>query len=529
MEMITLNTKQQIILLWHQGHSKSEIAQRVNRNRDTVRKYITEYEKKKGLLHMCDNPDDIPQLIDDIVETPKYDASTRPKRKLTEDIVTEIETYLEENRKKRQRGEGKQLKKKIDIYEALANKGFDIGYTTVCNVVNEIEGKGAEAYIKGLYDPGHTCEFDWGEVKLEIDEQKCKLQLAVFTAAYSNYRYAVLFINQKTECFQEAHARFFDSINGSYGQMVYDNMKVAVKKFVGLSEKEPTEALLQLSIYYGFAFRFCGIRKGNEKGHVERSVEYIRRKAFSGRTSFNSVEEANCYLQEVCNRLNQKEQQLTGKSALELFEDEKCCLRTHLPTFDAARITHAKADKYSCVTFDQNHYSVPDRYVGKMLKIKAYSTRIICFYNYEKVASHSRKHGPHEWSIELDHYLNTLKRKPGALPNSVAMAQAHTQIKNLYTKYYSRREKDFVELLLYLREKTIDAVESAIERLHDSGVIEITTDKIKFLCNQSENPKQDYTATQSEEISSRSNDLLEALGRLIPSSSNIETKEAQIH
>lgn len=54
-------------------------------------------------------------------------------------------------------------------------------------------------------------------------------------------------------------------------------MKVAVKRFVGRQEKEPTEALLKLSTYYGFAFRFCN---GNEKGHVERSVEYIRRKAF---------------------------------------------------------------------------------------------------------------------------------------------------------------------------------------------------------------------------------------------------------
>jgi len=54
--------------------------------------------------------------------------------------------------------------------------------------------------------------------------------------------------------------------------MVYDNMKVAVKRFVG-TEKEPIEGLLQLSIYYGFRYRFCNVRSGNEEGHVERSVE----------------------------------------------------------------------------------------------------------------------------------------------------------------------------------------------------------------------------------------------------------------
>lgn len=43
-------------------------------------------------------------------------------------------------------------------------------------------------------------------------------------------------------------------------------MSVAVKNFVGLSEKEPTDSLLKLSIYYDF--RFCNAYAGNEKGHV---------------------------------------------------------------------------------------------------------------------------------------------------------------------------------------------------------------------------------------------------------------------
>ncbi len=38
--------------------------------------------------------------------------------------------------------------------------------------------------------------------------------------------------------------------------MVYDNMKVAVAKFVGHNEKQPTKGLLTLSTYYGFNFRF---------------------------------------------------------------------------------------------------------------------------------------------------------------------------------------------------------------------------------------------------------------------------------
>lgn len=62
----------------------------------------------------------------------------------------------------------------------------------------------------------------------------------------------------------------------SYHTVVYDNMKVSVKRFVGPGEKAPTEALLQLSGYYGFNFRFCNVRRGNEKGQVERSVDKVK-------------------------------------------------------------------------------------------------------------------------------------------------------------------------------------------------------------------------------------------------------------
>lgn len=54
--------------------------------------------------------------------------------------------------------------------------------------------------------------------------------------------------------------------------MVYDNMRVAVAKFIGKHQKEPTGALLDLRSHYGFTHRFCNARKGNEKGHVEHSV-----------------------------------------------------------------------------------------------------------------------------------------------------------------------------------------------------------------------------------------------------------------
>jgi hypothetical protein len=80
--------------------------------------------------------------------------------------------------------------KKKDILEELHKQGFDIGYTSVCNYIIS-KGKDPvinETFIRQIYQPGKVCEFDWGEIKLYISGKQVRLQLAVFTSAYSNYR-----------------------------------------------------------------------------------------------------------------------------------------------------------------------------------------------------------------------------------------------------------------------------------------------------------------------------------------------------
>ena len=374
--MITLKDKQTIILKhYHDGKSQRAIHRETGIDRKTVSKYIKEYEANKAeLLNGKDQSD---ELVQSIVEKPKYDTSNRSKVKLTEEVLDLIKYHIQENEVKRKSGRKKQRKKKIDIYEALLKEGFSIGYTTVCNAIRTLEKEFKEAYIKQSYSPGQVCEFDWGDVKLTIDGKPLTLQLAVFTSAFGNYRFAVLFYNQKTESFLEAHKAFFEHLKGSYHQLVYDNTRVAVKRFVGPSEKEPTESLLKLSLYYGFDFRFCNAESGWEKGHVERSVEYVRRKAFSFQDEFESILKAQEYLDKVCEQLNSRPQAANNnKSALEILEGEKGFLLPHFPPYDTARTAELRVDKYSTVCIDNCHYSVPDRYVGEFIFAKIYPKHI---------------------------------------------------------------------------------------------------------------------------------------------------------
>lgn len=473
-------TKQEIVIKsYREGQSQRSISRELQVSRKTVRKYILEYES-----HLRDKQSGAAVLSEYLSKPPIYRAQNRSKLKLTREVQESIDKLLEENTEKKSQGLRKQLLKKCDIHEQLNGQGFDIGYTTVCNYIRSKSGRpqNKEAFIRQEYGPGETCEFDWGEIKLYIKDELVRFQLAVFTSAYSNYRFAAIYQRQDTLAFMESHVAFFDFTKGVYRQMVYDNMRVAVAKFVGPHEKEPTQALLQLRGHYRFSHRFCNAYRGNEKGHVERSVEYIRRKSFGVKYKFDNLKAAEQWLMFTLNKLNASRQKLTGKTGNELFSEELKVLAPAPEKLACAEQVQLRADKYSTITYRTNRYSVPDHLVGRFIDVKILSLQIQIYQDGALLASHGRSYKKHQWIIAIEHYLDTFKQKPGALPGSVALASS-AYLKQLYIEYFSNEPRDFIDLLDYCHKNKIsnEKLEGAVTRLLKSGVHQITAEKIKVL------------------------------------------------
>jgi len=80
-------------------------------------------------------------------------------------------------------------------------------------------------------------------------------------------------------------------------------MIVAVGDFTG-GEKKPTELLMKMFDFYCFKYRFCNISSGWGKGQVERSVEFVRRKALSMTDHFNDINSTPKHLEKCCTKLN---------------------------------------------------------------------------------------------------------------------------------------------------------------------------------------------------------------------------------
>jgi len=479
-------TKQEIIIRsYREGKSQRAISRELQISRTTVNRYIEEYE-----LHLKEPSVTSTALTSYLNAPQKYKVQNRNKLKLTREVQDAIDKLLEENSQKKREGLRKQMIKKYDILGQLHQQGFDIGYTTVCNYIRSKGDvpRSTEAFIRQVYSPGDVCEFDWGEVKIYIAGELVRLQLAVFTSAFSNYRYAALYHRQDTLAFMESHAAFFNYVKGVYKQMVYDNMRVAVSKFIGPTEKEPTRALLQMRGHYQFSHRFCNAYRGNEKGHVERSVEYIRRKAFGIKSRFENLSEANQWLEITLEKLNATKQKQTGKTANELFLEEKAVMGALPPAaMICAEQVELRVDKYATVSHRTNRYSVPDCLVGKFIEAQTLSHEIHIYYENNKVAHHPRSYKKHQWIINIEHYLDTFKKKPGALPGSLALA-SNTYLKRLYLNYFNEEPRDFIDLLDYCRKHCIsnEKLEASVHRLTDAGIGSITTEKLKALLGNNE-------------------------------------------
>ncbi len=326
-----------------------------------------------------------------------------------------------------------------------------------------ILSKSKECFIKQDYDYGDRLEYDFGEVKLIIDGVLDTYHLAVLSSPASDFRWAFLYRNQKQEVFMDSHVKFFDMIGGIYKEVVYDNMRNVVSKFIGKHEKELNPNLIKLSLYYGFNINVTNCFSGNEKGHVEGSVKIIRNKVFSKHYKFKTYEDACAHLNNELNVINKES----------TIQEERLKLLPQKPKLELGILKDVIVNKYSFIRVDGNFYSVPEYLVGKEIQAKVYFNRIVIFSELSFVCEHKKKDGANEISIDINHYLHTFAKKPGALKNSLAL-KSLPQLKSIYDIYFSKNTKEFIEILHKNNNKTINELVDILKSytLGENKVIE---------------------------------------------------------
>ena len=162
------------------------------------------------------------------------------------------------------------------IFERLRDEhGYQGGYTQVKEAVAAHRRHSAEVFMPLSQPPGEA-QFDFGFATVRIGGIERKIAFAVMSLPYSDAFFLQAYPRENTETFQAAHVAAFAFFGGVPTKTAYDNSKVAVAKIIG-RERALTREFLRLESHFLFTHRFCRVRRGNEKGHVEGMVGYARR------------------------------------------------------------------------------------------------------------------------------------------------------------------------------------------------------------------------------------------------------------
>lgn len=447
--MVGLEKKSEVIRLKHEGNSNREVARRTGLNRETVSKYWEEYKRHRyELTHKGDETDE-KQIQEELTKAPKYNAGERKARKYTDEIETRLKEVLEaEKRKDVILGAGhKQKMTNKQIFGIIRTEGYDIGQSTINNALSRLRSRQKQVFIRQQYEYGDRVEYDFGEVRLILGGELKICHMAVFASAAGKHRWCKLYTNQKKPVFMDSHVKYFEYIGGNYREVVYDNMKNVVTKFIGKNEKELNGDLIKMSVYYGFKINVTNCFSGNEKGTVEKSVDVLRSELFAVNYTFNSLDDAQTYADAMLRKLNESS----------FLEEERECLLPYMPPLELAQPANAKVDKTSLISVDCVKYSVPERLAGEIVFVKKYHDEIRIFWRNEEVCRHRREFGRDKLVIEIMHYLNTFLRKPGAVNNSIALKSV-PKLKAIFDTYYSKKPRLFIEILIENKGMPIDEI-----------------------------------------------------------------------
>lgn len=322
------------------------------------------------------------------------------------------------------------------VWQRLMDEhGVQVAESTVRAVVarlrEEVEGSVAKVPIVQEHPLGEEAEVDFGEFEAVIAGVVMTLWMFVMRLSYSGKAVHIAYANQAQESFLDGHVQAFERFGGVPAKMIrYDNLKPAVIRVALGRERLENPNFIAMRSHYMFDSFFCipGKDGAHEKGGVENEVGRFRRNYLVPVPEFDSIAELNefmaaCDVKDDGRRIEGRPRTVGAMAAEELP-----VLRP-LPVegpFDAATALHVRVDAKARVCVRQAYYSVPARFAGRRAQVRLGARTVSVFVGGMKVAEHVRSIHKYTDTLELDHYLEVLATKPGALPGSRTLAQART-------------------------------------------------------------------------------------------------------
>lgn len=281
----------------------------------------------------------------------------------------------------------------------------------------------AETYISQQYEAGREAQVDWYEAYADLGGERVKLQVFCLRSMYSGAAFHRAYVRATQQAFLDGHVRAFDLFGGAFELLRYDNLKSAVKHIMRGKRREQTTRFLSFRSHYLFEAEFCTPARGNEKGGVEQEAGRFRRRWWTPVPKHANLDELNAYLLQCCWEDQQRRIEGRSESVGEAFTHEQALLKKRpAESFATSESMLCVVDPNGCVNVKYNRYSTPQR-PGSRVEVSIDASHVTVHAEGRQVARHERCYLVRQEVLALEHYLNALEHKPGAMPHSKALAQ----------------------------------------------------------------------------------------------------------
>ena len=436
-----------------QGRSQRSAAKQFGISRDTVAKLLQEPPEES---------------------TRRYRRQKSHPAPVREQIQPHLERWLAENQRL-QRIAPKQRWTAHRMWQELQEMGIPAAESTVRHLVRTLRPRRPQAYVPLQFDPGERGEFDFGHAVIVLGQEQIERPFLIGRLRYSGMPFLVCLPTERQECFLFGQRLAFEFWGGVPRTVVYDNLKPAVLALLQGHSRTEQEAFAHFRSVYRFEAIFTNPAAGWEKGSVENLVGYGRRTFLVPLPHAASLEELNARLLGACQQ--ERERTMAGKTIPigDLFAQEQPLLLplpAHPPEIGLLREVLVR--KTGHIQFQTNRYSVPVRYVGQRLSLRADPFRVTLFAGAELVADHARSYERTQVIEDFRHYVPLLLDKPFAVPfaSAVRNADLPPQWESFRRELVARRpdgNREFARILHLCLTYSVEQVGAALSLAAASG------------------------------------------------------------
>ena len=288
----------------------------------------------------------------------------------------------------------------------------------------ELGLSGRVAFVPQSYDWGQEAQVDWFEAVAKLDGAPSKLQFFAMRSMASGDAFHWAYTHATQQALLEAHELAFAYFGGVFRTLRYDNMGSLVKKILRGRQRIETDRIIAFRSHWGYRSEYCNPAKGNEKGGVEGELGWYRRNCLTPVPEAADLAALNEQLLNAC--VANRNRTIHGKKMTvgEASEHERACL---LPLaaegFPLEEVIYPLiVDGHGRVKVKANWYSAP---LSPGLRAGAVVGPSLIEIKHDNrcVARHARCYGRGHQILNLEHYLDVLEKKPGAMAGSTPLQQ----------------------------------------------------------------------------------------------------------